>query len=71
MNKKGTSMFMILLLIVLIFGFFYFQSNDLYFTEEQALSKTSDFGCSGFHKHSIMYMPCDSHSEYTDARGLG
>ena len=47
--------------------------RDVYTTEEEALERASEIGCSGTHSHTedgrTVYMPCASHDAYIAAEG--
>lgn len=44
----------------------------VYATKEEAIAKAEEIGCQGYHEHTteegqVVYMPCETHSEVTDA----
>ncbi|MBP04759.1 MAG: hypothetical protein CMA72_08270 [Euryarchaeota archaeon] len=47
---------------------------DIYTTEEEALARAEELGCSGFHtmendEGETLYMPCSSHDDYESSTG--
>ena len=47
--------------------------RDVFSTIEEAVERSNELGCRGYHAHQegdeIVYMPCDSHSDYTQITG--
>ena len=48
--------------------------GDIYTTEEEALARAEELGCSGFHtmendEGETLYMPCSSHDDYESSTG--
>ena len=47
--------------------------EDVFTTEEEALERAEEIGCSGTHTHdddgNLVFMPCSSHADYTRLTG--
>jgi len=47
--------------------------RDVFTTEEEAVARAKEIGCVGTHSHDedgeVVYMPCKTHEDYTDATG--
>ena len=47
--------------------------RDVFSTEAEAVSRAEKIGCVGTHSHDqdgvIVYMPCNTHEEYTELTG--
>ena len=47
--------------------------KDVFTTEAEAVERAGEIGCVGSHRHTedgqIIYMPCNTHSQYEDATG--
>ena len=48
--------------------------DDVFSTEEEAQDRAEEIGCVGTHSHdedgNLVFMPCESHEEYTELTGL-